>query len=127
VAAWLLWAPLTAQTPSFTSFDAPDAGPDETFPSSMNQNGMIAGWYYDGGGVAHSFVRSTSGQITEFDPPGLTNSFAVSINLKGQIVGFAARTIDHTSHSRISARRKPAVCGSRLPWRSRHVARIHQG
>jgi hypothetical protein len=65
----------------------------------MNQNGMIAGWYSDSGGVAHSFVRSTSGQITELDPPGLTNSFAVSINLKGQIVGFAARTIDHASHT----------------------------
>lgn len=43
-------APLPAQTPSFGTFDAPNAGNNQgegTRPITMNQNGAIAGIYID--------------------------------------------------------------------------------
>jgi predicted membrane protein len=99
VVSLLCTVSLVGQAPTFVSFDPPDAGPNGTVPSSMNQNGVIAGWYSDINGLVHGFVRATTGQITEFDATGLTNTFAVSINRKGQIVGFGGHTIGHTSNT----------------------------
>ncbi len=83
-------APLAAQTPTFTTFDAPDAGHGTnqgTVPISINQGGVIAGDYYDASGSPHSFVRAAGGQITEFDAPGLLDSYVSGINRNGQVIG----------------------------------------
>jgi hypothetical protein len=88
IAALCFAAPLSAQT--FTSFDAPGAGtsPDQgTFGYAINASGEIAGSYLDSERVNHSFVRSASGVITDFDPPSLTQTNAMGINASGQIVG----------------------------------------
>jgi len=86
-----------AQTPSHGTFDAPD-GSNGTFATAVNDIFMIAGRYIDSAGVVHGFFRPNSGGITEFDPPGLTETFPTSINLSNQIVGYAGRTSNHTTH-----------------------------
>jgi hypothetical protein len=90
---------LRAQSPSFVSFDAPDAGKSEdqgTFATSISQTGAIAGWYIDAGGAIHGFFRLTNGQITEFDAPGGINTVPNAINRHGVIVG--SYTPAHSSH-----------------------------
>jgi hypothetical protein len=83
-------AQLSAQT-GFVSFDAPDAGPQgRTEPRSINKGGAVTGLYTDTSGMNHGFVRLASGQITEFDPPGLRYTTPTGINKNGQIVGSAA-------------------------------------
>jgi len=77
---------VAAQTPTFVSFDAPDAGKG-TYPVKINKNSVIAGWYLDSHTVAHGFVRMANGQITEFDAPGATYTYSNDINSLGQIVG----------------------------------------
>jgi hypothetical protein len=98
---------LRAQIPTFVSFDAPDAGTSKnqgTTALFINQNGVISGHYADASGVLHGFVRAANGQITEFDPPGTLDTFVQGINLRGQIVGFAARTTSGGSHEHGFAR-----------------------
>jgi len=90
--ALLCSASLLAQTPSFISFDAPDAGVGNlqgTIPVSISKNGVIAGYYLDFNSKSHGFFRQTDGQITEFDVPASTNPNVASINSRGQIVGNA--------------------------------------
>ena len=64
----------------------------QTFPYSINNNGVIAGYYTFGSGLtSHGFVRAADGTITTFDPPGLPlggATFALSINAAGAIVGY---------------------------------------
>jgi hypothetical protein len=48
---------------SITTFDAPGADTtafdfNGTFPASINPGGAIAGYYLDGSGAAHGFLRS---------------------------------------------------------------------
>jgi hypothetical protein len=66
-------APLAAQTPGFTSFDAPHAGTlfnTGTFAVKINASGMIAGYYIDESGwKSHGFIRKPDGTFTEFDVP----------------------------------------------------------
>lgn len=86
---------LTAQTPSFVIFDAPDAGVGNlqgTFPACISQTGVVAGHYLDANTKAHPFFRQTNGQITEFEVPGLTGSLVLGINAHGQMVGNGTRT-----------------------------------
>ena len=93
-------APLAAQAPAFTYFDPPDAAKGQnqgTTPTCINQNGVIAGWYSDKSNATHGFVRAASGQITEFDPPKLFNTYAFSINRSGQIVGSSNLPTSHSS------------------------------
>lgn len=85
---------LLAQKPTFISFDAPDAGVGNlngTIPVSINQKGVVAGYYLDKNSVSHGFFRQASGQITEFDVSGMTNPNVACINSAGQIVGNARR------------------------------------
>jgi hypothetical protein len=45
---------------TFTFFDAPGAGKGSgqgTFPMTNNSRGAVTGYYIDGGGVYHAFVR----------------------------------------------------------------------
>jgi hypothetical protein len=91
-------APLSAQM--FVSFDAPDAGTLQnqgTFPVCISESGVIAGQYIDAGNLVHGFVRSDSGMITEFDPPGLVDNFVNGINHLGQVVGYGSHVTSHGS------------------------------
>lgn len=92
VAGILLGSVVSAQTPSFTSFDAPDAGTSAgqgTFGGVINAKGVIATGYVDSKNGIHGLVRSAAGQLTEFDPPGMTGTLTLGINLRGQVVGYA--------------------------------------
>jgi len=84
---------------TFTDFDAKDAGPSflqGTIGTSINDNGDIAGIYLNTNGtatnVAHGFIRTAAGTITEFDAPhagaGLNQgTFPAGINANGEIAG----------------------------------------
>ena len=94
-------APLAAQTPSFTSFDAPDAGHgviQGTVPWAINQGGVIAGYYIDLSNLVHGFVRTSTGVITEFNATGLSSTYVSGINRIGQIVGNGAHPAGHTNY-----------------------------
>jgi hypothetical protein len=58
---------LSAQT--YTTFDPPNS--ISTQPTSINQQGAIAGWFADMNGVNHGFLRAHDGTITIFDAPNL--------------------------------------------------------
>ncbi len=60
-----------------TTFDPPGVATQPTFygisgtiPTSIDTAGDIAGTYTDTTGARHSFVRTSSGTMTSFDPPG---------------------------------------------------------
>jgi uncharacterized membrane protein len=83
-------ASLFAQTPSFITFDAPDAGTTDnhgTIPHYINSKGVIAGDYLDDNDAFHCFIRDVKGVITEFDPPGMNVPHVSGINSRGQIIG----------------------------------------
>ncbi len=48
---------------AITTFDIPDSV--LAFPASISDAGVIAGSYYDENFVAHSFLRSPSGALTD--------------------------------------------------------------
>jgi len=81
---------------AFVTFSVP--GAFVTNPTAINNLGAITGSYTDAGGVKdHSFLRTSDGTITPFDPPEATSeavfvSFAAGINPNGTIVGFYAGT-----------------------------------
>jgi hypothetical protein len=85
-------APLAAQTPGFTSFDAPHAGTlfnTGTHAVKINANGMIAGYYIDTSGWnSHGFIRKADGNFIEFDVPGLYDVTVSSMNNSGDVVGW---------------------------------------
>jgi hypothetical protein len=92
----LCTASIFAQTPAFTSFDAPDAGTgigQGTLPIAINQKGVIAGTYYDSSNNGHGFLRQANGQITEFSPTNLTNVGVWALNNPGQVVGSGVLTV----------------------------------
>jgi hypothetical protein len=89
---------LAAQTPGFTSFDAPHAGTranQGTIPVKINASGVITGYYVDSGNSAHGFVRTAGGAITEFDATGLSGTVVSGINRGGQIVGTGLHATSH--------------------------------
>jgi hypothetical protein len=91
LALLLCGAPLAAQTPGFTSFDAPHAGTlfnTGTFVAKINASGMIAGYYRDTSENSHGFIRKPNGNFTEFDVPGLYDVTVTSMNNSGQVVGW---------------------------------------
>jgi len=93
---------------TFVTFDAPGAGTAGnsglvgTFPVSVNQAGVVAGYYYDSNSVRHGFVRDNDGIITVFDPPGsadtaFSGTLVGAINAPGVITGsyFDANSVSH--------------------------------
>jgi hypothetical protein len=83
-------ATLFAQTPSFITFNAPDAGVTSnhgTLPCCINSKGVIAGDYLDDDDAFHNFVRDVNGVITDFDPPGMNVPHVSGINGRGQVIG----------------------------------------
>jgi len=76
---------------ALVTFDAPHAGTSEytgTFPAAINARGAIAGWYRDAGTLVHPFVRDAAGVLTEFEVPGLRESYVTGMNGPGKIVGY---------------------------------------
>jgi len=76
-----------SQEGSFTTFDVPGAA--YAFPSSINEEGGITGYYADAGGY-HGFVRDRYGTVTTFDAPGAVPAIGTnpsSINEEGVVVG----------------------------------------
>jgi hypothetical protein len=61
-------------------------GSQLTQPLGLNNNGDVAGYFYDGT-TYHGFLRTADGTITTIDPPGYTRSEAEGINNEGVIVG----------------------------------------
>ena len=67
-----------------------------TYGSAINPAGVIAGFYIDGFGVNHGYVRGTDGTITTLDAPGAgtspvegeaTGTVASAINPAGRVAG----------------------------------------
>jgi len=76
---------------TFVTFDAPDAGNGKgqgTVGAVIASDGWVTGWYYDSNSVVHGFLRSPSGGVAEFDPPGSVGTFPKSMNSKLAIVGY---------------------------------------
>jgi hypothetical protein len=72
---------------NFITFDAP-AAVKGTFPSKINQTGMVTGYYNDANSVSHGFLRDQSGNFTTFDIPSATFGIApTGINPEGVITG----------------------------------------
>jgi predicted membrane protein len=93
VVALLSQAALCAQ--AIITIDVP--GADGTFPTSINNAGVIAGSYSDSNAVSHGFLRDLTGAITTFDVPaaGTASSegtFARAINDAGVIAGWYTDT-----------------------------------
>jgi len=81
------------QRPKFISFDP--SGSQGTYPSQVNNSGVITGYYLDSNDVNHGFVRTPDGEITTFDAPGAGSTpgsylgtFADSITSAGAITGY---------------------------------------
>ena len=79
----------------FTTFEAPGADTtagsfNGTSPNSINDLGVITGYYTDANGFSHGFLRSPDGKFTTFDVTGAGGfgSFPIAINLEGAIVGY---------------------------------------
>jgi hypothetical protein len=79
------------QLGNFTVFDAPGAGVNfgaGTFAAAINLSGEVAGTYVDDSFVTHSFVRDSSGSISDYDAPSATNTYTVSLNDGGEVLGW---------------------------------------
>src|SRR5215472_5722322 len=93
----------TTNAGTFVTFDVPAA--TSTNPNAINNSGAITGQYADAGGLHHSFLRTSDGTITPFDPPGTSGcspstetfcSAAAGITPDGTIVGsYAAGPLFH--------------------------------
>src|SRR6187401_2771214 len=71
--------------PQFIIFDPPGS---VATTSRVISNGNAAGYYQDGAGLYHGFVRTNDGVITSFDVAGASNTYAGSIDEVGRITGF---------------------------------------
>ena len=90
---------LRAADGKFTTFSVTGANSGAnygTFPLSINDNGVIAGYYTDGLDECGGFVRSAKGEITTFTPPDLAPGICflvpASINASGTITGYYTNT-----------------------------------
>ena len=91
------WLEAQAQTkPDIITFDAPGAGTaagQGTFGLGMTPSQAIEGFYIDGNGAFHGFLRASNGVITTFDAPGAgtgpsQGTQPQSINPAGAITGY---------------------------------------
>ena len=98
---WLLVVigmPAQEAKPKFTTFEVTGAGTGEyqgTLGQSINSAGVITGYYIDGSGVYHGYMRAASGAITRFNAAGsgtaeYQGTVAVGINTGGAIAGYYA-------------------------------------
>jgi hypothetical protein len=73
-------------------FDAP--GASQTYPSSINNNGTVTGFYVDANG-GHGFLREPDGNFVTFDAPGSQSIYPSSINSAGAVAGNFTDTSQH--------------------------------
>jgi uncharacterized membrane protein len=85
---------------SILTFDAPGADTtandfNGTIPTSINIEGVIAGYYIDSTNVLHGFLRSPEGKFTNFEAPGadttpqsFNGTVANGINDLGEVTGY---------------------------------------
>ncbi|HTS32111.1 MAG TPA: hypothetical protein VMH81_39840 [Bryobacteraceae bacterium] len=71
-------------------FPATGAGPG-TYAIAGDACGIVAGYFVDGGGVAHGYIRAIDGTITKFDVPGAgtgsgQGTFAGNLSLSGELI-----------------------------------------
>ena len=88
---------LRAPDGTFTTINAPGANTTAgdfsgTFPTGLNVEGAISGYYCDKANTCHGFLRAPDGKFTTFDAPGagtgfLRGTIAWAINLEGEIAG----------------------------------------
>jgi probable HAF family extracellular repeat protein len=72
---------------TYVTLDDPAGGAfGQTNPEGINANGQIVGWFNDRSSD-HAFLYS-DGSYTTLKDLGTVNTFAVDINLSGQIVGY---------------------------------------
>jgi len=71
-------------------------GGSGTLPQSINEDGLVAGYYSDSSGRRHGFARLADGTITPLDPQGSIGTVVQSINRTGEITGNCV--IDDTAH-----------------------------
>ena len=79
-----------AQTPTFISFNAPDAGTGQyqgTYPIAINLHGFIAGSYIDARNQQHGFIRKANGEFIDFTPTHMVDITVTALNNSGQVVG----------------------------------------
>lgn len=69
-----------------TTLDAPFAGSLGTQLNAINDSGTIVGTWVDGAITAHGFVYE-NGNFARLDYPGALDTFPLSINARGDIVG----------------------------------------
>jgi hypothetical protein len=84
------WAQAPARH-TIIKFDAPGAGTgggQGTIPVGIVDDGSVVGYYPDSSNVVHGFVRSPSGDITQFDPPGSVFTIPIGMNSTHSIVGY---------------------------------------
>jgi len=78
---------------TFTQFAVPNEHGTDAI--SINDDGAIAGYYFDDTHIAHGFVRAADGAITVFGVSGSHQTFVSGINNRGEIVGSYADSTDH--------------------------------
>jgi len=74
---------------SYSTLNDPLAA-EGTFPTGINNNGQIVGYYVDSSGIDHGFLYSGGTYTTLNDPSGSKGTVAAGINDQGQIVGHYA-------------------------------------
>ena len=77
-------------------FDDP-SGVGETFPSGINDSGVIVGGYVDASGNGHGFMDA-GGKFTTIDYPGALGTGVSAINNAGTIVGSYFDAADFLIH-----------------------------
>ena len=113
---------LRAPTGKITSFDDSNAGAvanqgQGTFPESVNDLGAITGYFVDGSGIGHGFLRASDGNMTTIDVPG-PGTFPGNINNFGFIAGtysddnFVSHGFVRTPAGKITVFDAPAAVGS---------------
>jgi hypothetical protein len=95
----------TTSAGTFVTFDVP--GATSTNSNSINNSGTTTGHYTDAAGLTHSFLRTSDGAITPFDPPGATCktppafpgvcSLSYDINPAATIVGVVVTSPDFST------------------------------
>jgi hypothetical protein len=77
----------------FTIFQAPgaDTTPNSgngTGATSINDEGAVAGYFFDAKGTAHGFIRNPQGTFVTFDVPGAVNgTYPNFVSSEGDVVG----------------------------------------
>jgi hypothetical protein len=81
---------------SFTFFDFP--GSSYTVPNRITDSGTVCGYFIDGQGNAHGFVRDKKGTFTQIDVPGALGTVVYGMNDHGDIVGLFGDQTTLTLH-----------------------------